>query len=469
MVFSSNLFIFFFLPLIIWGYYFVGKRFQNAFLLIVSLLFFAWSQPQFVWVILVSIFVNYCGALVVSYYKQGITRRIGLIVTIGINLGLLFYFKYFNFVVDSINSLFKTSFEIEQIILPIGISFFTFQGLSYVFDVYQEDVKIQKNPFKVALYILCFPQLIAGPIVKYGDIALEIDNRSVDLDDFVCGLERFIIGFAKKAVLSNSMAIDVDKIWERGIEQNTIAIAWLGALCYTLQIYYDFSGYSDMAIGLGRIFGFHFNENFNLPYISKSITEFWRRWHISLSSWFREYVYIPLGGNRKHVYLNLAIVFLLTGIWHGASWTFMLWGVWHGVFILIERFVKKNKLISSNRFLQILGNMYTLFVVGVGWVLFRAPSIKEAIHYIQTMFGIALGDMPGFTVAYYLNKWNIFNIVVGILLATTIPGKIADKLKNICSEKVYFTGKKILLLLLFYFSLIRVVAGTYNPFIYFQF
>lgn len=469
MVFSSNLFIFFFLPLTIWGYYFVGKRFQNLFLLIASLVFFAWSQPQFLWVILVSIFVNYCGALFLNCFERTMARRIVLLVNIGINLGLLFYFKYFNFVVDSMNSLFKTEFKIEQIILPIGISFFTFQGLSYVFDVYRKEVNVQKNPLKVALYILCFPQLIAGPIVKYGDIDFQIDNRNVTLDDFADGLERFIIGFAKKAVISNAMAIVVDKIWERGIEQNTVAIAWLGALCYTLQIYYDFSGYSDMAIGLGRIFGFHFNENFNLPYISKSITEFWRRWHISLSTWFREYVYIPLGGNRKHVYLNLAIVFLLTGIWHGASWTFIVWGIWHGTFILAERFLKKHYVVPKKKCFEAFRNIYTLFVVGIGWVVFRAPSLGDAVHYIQTMFGIALGDMPGFTVFYYLDRWNIFNIILGILLATTIPGKAADRLKSICNEKVYFIGKRILLLFTFFFSLIRVVAGTYNPFIYFQF
>lgn len=469
MVFSSNLFIFFFLPLTIWGYYFVGKRFQNAFLLCMSLVFFTWSQPQFVWIILTSIIVNYCGALFVSCIEQRTVRKMGLITTIVINLGMLFYFKYFNFVMDSLNSFFNMEFEVKQIVLPIGISFFTFQGLSYVFDVYKREVEAQKNPFKVALYILCFPQLIAGPIVKYADVARQIDSRNVTLDDFVAGLERFIIGFAKKSVISNAMAIVVDKIWERGIEQNTIAIAWVGALCYTLQIYYDFSGYSDMAIGLGRIFGFHFNENFNLPYISKSITEFWRRWHISLSTWFREYVYIPLGGNRKHVYLNLAIVFLLTGIWHGASWTFVLWGVWHGIFILIERVAKKHNLIPKNKICGILGNVYTLFVVGLGWVLFRAPSIGEAIHYIKTMFGFALGDMPGFTVLYYLNKWNIFNIVIGVLLATSIPGKVVERLQAVCNEKVYFIGRKILLMFIFYFSLIRVVAGTYNPFIYFQF
>ena len=469
MVFSSNLFIFFFLPITIWGYYFLGKKLQNVFLLFVSLLFFAWSQPQFVWVILLNILVNYCGALAIGNVKNKIVKKLSLIIDISVNLGLLFYFKYFNFVIDSINHVIDSNIIVDQIVLPIGISFFTFQGLSYVFDVYLGKVEVQKNPFKVALYILFFPQLIAGPIVKYGDIALEIDNRAVSLDDFTEGLERFIIGLGKKAIISNTMAVMVDKIWERGIDQNTVAIAWIGCIGYTLQIYYDFSGYSDMAIGLGRIFGFHFNENFNLPYISKSVTEFWKRWHISLTTWFREYVYIPLGGNRKHVYLNVAIVFLLTGIWHGASWTFILWGIWHGVFRLIEMYFNKtNKKIKLAK-IPLLGNIYTLSVVGKGWILFRAPNLSDAIYYLKTMVGIDLGSMPGFTVGYYLDRWNVTNMALGILFATAIPGKIVLHIKSVCSEKVYFIGKKVLLLFLFYFSLIRIVAGTYNPFIYFQF
>lgn len=347
MVFSSNIFIFFFLPLTMWGYYFLGSKFQNTFLLLMSTLFFAWSQPHYLWIILLNICVNYCGALLVDKITSSVARKIVFITDIVINIGILFYYKYFNFTIDSINRVFHSELEIQTIILPIGISFFTFQGLSYVIDVYKKEVSGQRNIFKLALYILLFPQLIAGPIVRYGDVVTEIDKRRISLDDFSAGLERFIIGLGKKVILSDVLAVIVDAIWQRGVAENTVGIAWLGCIAYTLHIYYDFSGYSDMAIGLGRIFGFHFRENFDMPYISKSITEFWRRWHISLSTWFREYVYIPLGGNRKHVYRNLCVVFLLTGLWHGAAWNFVLWGVWHGAFILLERYIKKHFLIRK--------------------------------------------------------------------------------------------------------------------------
>lgn len=469
MVFSSNLFIFFFLPITIWGYFFLGKRFQNIFLLFMSIIFFAWSQPHYLWLILLNIFTNYLCSLFIAGSQKKIVRQGFLLLALLINLGLLVYFKYFNFLVDSVNNLLHTDFTVETILLPIGISFFTFQGLSYVIDVYRNTVTVQKNPFKVALYILFFPQLIAGPIVKYGDIEKEINHRNVTLDDFIAGLNRFIIGLAKKAVLANTLATTVDKIWSRGYEQNTIAIAWLGCIAYTLQIYFDFAGYSDMAIGLGRIFGFHFNENFNLPYISKSITEFWRRWHISLSAWFREYVYIPLGGNRKHVYLNLAVVFLLTGIWHGAAWNFILWGIWHGIFMLTERALKNKNVPFLQKPHPVISRIYTLGVVGIGWVLFRASNIGEAIAYLKTMFGISLGKTPGFGVLWYLDRWTITILVIALLASTELPRKAVVRIKSTLPEAAYFTLEKIALLLLFAFSLIRIISGTYNPFIYFQF
>lgn len=469
MVFSSNLFIFFFLPLTIWGYFFLGKRFQNIFLLLMSTIFFAWSQPNYLWLIWLNIFTNYLCALFIAKFSNAVMRRLFLLSALIVNLGLLVYFKYFNFLIDSANNLFHMELTPKNIILPIGISFFTFQGLSYVIDVYRKNVAVQKNPFKVALYILFFPQLIAGPIVKYSDVELQINHREISIDDFSVGLKRFIIGLGKKAILANTLAVMVDNIWNYGVAHYTVAIAWLGCVGYTLQIYFDFAGYSDMAIGLGRIFGFHFNENFNLPYISKSITEFWRRWHISLSTWFREYVYIPLGGNRKHVYLNLAIVFLLTGIWHGAAWNYILWGIWHGIFILAERYVKKNNICIIKKGTTILSRIYTLSVVGIGWVLFRADNLDSAITYLKTMFGISLSTTPGFDVFWYLNKWNVTILIIAIILSTEIPGKLAIRIRNTISENTYFIVEKIFLLLLFTFSLIRIVAGTYNPFIYFQF
>lgn len=469
MVFSSNLFIFFFLPLTIWGYFFLGKRFQNIFLLLMSTIFFAWSQPNYLWLIWLNIFTNYLCALFIAKFSNAVMRRLFLISALIVNLGLLVYFKYFNFLIDSANNLFHMELTPKNIILPIGISFFTFQGLSYVIDVYRKNVAVQKNLFKVALYILFFPQLIAGPIVKYSDVELQINHREISIDDFSVGLKRFIIGLGKKAILANTLAVMVDNIWNYGVAHYTVAIAWLGCVGYTLQIYFDFAGYSDMAIGLGRIFGFHFNENFNLPYISKSITEFWRRWHISLSTWFREYVYIPLGGNRKHVYLNLAIVFLLTGIWHGAAWNYILWGIWHGIFILAERYVKKNNICIIKKGTTILSRIYTLSVVGIGWVLFRADNLDSAITYLKAMFGISLSTTPGFDVFWYLNKWNVTILIIAIILSTELPGKLAIRIRNTISENTYFIVEKIFLLLLFTFSLIRIVAGTYNPFIYFQF
>lgn len=469
MVFSSNLFIFFFLPLTIWGYFFLGKRFQNIFLLLMSTIFFAWSQPNYLWLIWLNIFTNYLCALFIAKFSNAVMRRLFLLSALIVNLGLLVYFKYFNFLIDSANNLFHMELTPKNIILPIGISFFTFQGLSYVIDVYRKNVAVQKNLFKVALYILFFPQLIAGPIVKYSDVELQINHREISIDDFSVGLKRFIIGLGKKAILANTLAVMVDNIWNYGVAHYTVAIAWLGCVGYTLQIYFDFAGYSDMAIGLGRIFGFHFNENFNLPYISKSITEFWRRWHISLSTWFREYVYIPLGGNRKHVYLNLAIVFLLTGIWHGAAWNYILWGIWHGIFILAERYVKKNNICIIKKGTTILSRIYTLSVVGIGWVLFRADNLDSAITYLKAMFGISLSTTPGFDVFWYLNKWNVTILIIAIILSTELPGKLAIRIRNTISENTYFIVEKIFLLLLFAFSLIRIVAGTYNPFIYFQF
>lgn len=472
MVFSSTLFLLFFLPLTLLGYYLIREKYRNIFLLIVSLIFFAWSQPNFLWIIVLNIIVNYTGAMLISKYDTGVWRKICMIGTVCVNLGILFYFKYFNFVVDSFNRIFDSSIDIVDVILPIGISFFTFQGLSYVIDVYRRKVPVQKNPLKVALYIVLFPQLIAGPIVRYIDVEREINSRKVSLEDFTCGIKRFIIGLAKKSILANTLAVTADSIWAAGVDKNTVAIAWVGSIAYTLQIFFDFSGYSDMAIGLGRMFGFHFLENFNLPYISKSIREFWRRWHISLSSWFRDYVYIPLGGNLKHVYLNLAIVFLLTGIWHGAAWQFILWGLIHGAFMLLERILKEHDITFKwmpKPVANVLAHVYTLFVVNSAWILFRAPGTRAAVDYFCSMFGIGLGSTPGVNVWWYLDYWTIFIMIVAIFFSTSIPTKIGEVLNAKVNANVLQTVKYICLIGLLLFSMLRIVSGTYNPFIYFQF
>ena len=335
MLFSSMTFVFMFLPVVCALYLLCKKELHNPILLMASILFYAWGEPKFLAIMLLTILLNYLGAI---YVEKSVNKKLPLIITIIANLGFLVYFKYFNFILDNINALCHSNIEPLNIIMPIGISFYTFQAVSYVIDVYRGECKAQKDIYKLALYICLFPQLIAGPIVKYHDIENQIDDREVNFDKVTLGVKRFIIGLAKKMLIANTMGAVADKIFMQPADTFSPLTAWVGALSYTMQLYYDFSGYSDMAIGLGLIFGFTFMENFNYPYISKSITEFWRRWHISLSTWFKQYLYIPLGGNRKgknRTYLNLFIVFLLTGIWHGASWNFVIWGVWNGVFIIL--------------------------------------------------------------------------------------------------------------------------------------
>lgn len=471
MVFSSSVFLFQFLPLTLIVYYLLPKRARNFFLLIDSLIFFAWNQLNYLWLILFSIVVNYLGGLFIDRCRKQSFRRFWLVIAILINLGLLGYFKYFNFLMENFSALTGRAIDFTAVILPIGISFFTFQSMSYVIDVYRKKAAVQKNLFNLALYVAMFPQLIAGPIVRYTDVAAEIDSRSVNLNDFYDGTVRFICGLAKKVLISNTLAVAVDQIWANGLDRTGFWIVWAGSILYTLQIYFDFSGYSDMAIGLGRYFGFHFPENFNLPYISRSITEFWRRWHISLSGWFRDYVYIPLGGNRKHVLFNLAVVFLLTGIWHGAQWTFVLWGIYNGFFIIIERILKGKTFIKGfpDWSKRLFGSLYTLFIVNLGWVLFRAPDLNQAWTWIRQMFGIGLPANPGFTVFWYLNHLVLAAAIAGIFFSSSWPRRIKDRLQKHLSQPVFLILQNLCCILLFLASAMSVVSGAYNPFIYFQF
>ena len=476
MVFSSIVFIFVFLPVTLLGYYISQNIYiKNVWLLIVSLIFFGWNQPQYLWIIVANILINYCSGMALATVEK--RKKAILVLTIILNLGILFYFKYFDFAVQTLNHVARTHFELFEIVLPVGISFFTFQGMSYVIDVYREDVSVQKNIFKLALYIILFPQLIAGPIVRYKDIETELTERNVSLEDFCEGIESFIVGLGKKVLIANTMAVTVDSIWQN-LHGNTCIVAWLGSIAYTLQIFFDFSGYSDMAIGLGRMFGFHFCENFRLPYTSRNISEFWRRWHISLSAWFRDYVYIPLGGNHKKVYRNLAVVFLLTGLWHGASWNFVLWGIWHGMFILFERYLKNGKPSHAEGIAQekknstiqeISSRLYTLMVVNFGWILFRAPRLKDAGRYILTMIGITGTEAPGFTLRWYMDNWTIVMMAVGLLASTHLPQCMGEMITKRVSEQAVSAFKYLVLLLVLSLSMIRIVSGTYNPFIYFQF
>lgn len=468
MLFSSSIFLFLFLPVAILGYRLLHPRYRIYFLTLVSLFFYAWGEPKYILLMLFSILFNYCFGLLIHANANGGKgiRRIILLLTILGNLGILFYFKYFNFALSGVNALLHTDFAYANIIMPIGISFFTFQGLSYVIDLYWGNVKVQKNPAYVAFYISFFPQLIAGPIVRYIDIEEQIYKRDDSLEQFVAGIKRFVVGLAKKTIIANTVGFTADQIFNTPVLQNTALTAWLGIFCYAFQIYFDFSGYSDMAIGLGKMFGFDFLENFNYPYISKTVSEFWRRWHMSLSSWFRDYLYIPLGGNRTgNVYFNLFMVFLVTGIWHGASLNFIVWGLWHGLFLIIERKFKINK-VQNQKFAP-LRYLITMLIVLIGWVFFRVENLPDALSYLGIMFGLQAPVGVGFNVQYYLS--NKLVVILGIAVIASLPlmkTKWMERLKSMASWE---TVSNIATLLLFFVSIVFVVAASYNPFIYFRF
>ena len=476
MVFSNSVFLFAFLPIVLLGYYLLRGKLRNYWLLLVSLVFYAWNKPEFVWILIASIVINYVSALIVEKGKKQWHRLLTLWIGVGLNLLLLFYFKYFNFTVSIIEKLFNRSFNFAEVILPIGISFFTFQGLSYVVDVYRGDVAAQKNPFKLGMYISLFPQLVAGPIVRYKTVAAEIDNRTVNLSDFAEGGRRFVVGLFKKIIIADTLAVVADAVVNNSYSASNLpSVAWIGIISYSLQLFFDFAGYSDMAIGMGRMFGFHFLENFNFPYIAKSITEFWRRWHISLSSFFRDYVYIPLGGNRKHVYLNVSIVFLLTGIWHGASFSFIFWGIWHGLFNLAERFLR-SKIPEKEHtpFVTVLisagQHIYTLLVVLIGWIFFRVPGLKNGFNYMLSLIGLHNDPATCYLLpSYYLDRWTLCALILGVLMATPLLKKIASAISEKIPEPVCNILRDIGLLAALLLCVLQVASNTYSAFIYFQF
>ncbi len=468
MVFSSTVFLFLFLPVVIAVYYnpFVKARgFRNIVLLIASLFFYGWGEPVFVFLMILSIIVNWAfGLMVDSMRKKGSTNgmKAGMLLSVVYNLGLMFVFKYLTFVTKNIGYLFNNDSIVVNIALPIGISFFTFQLMSYVFDVYYDTANVQKNIMYVGLYVSMFPQLIAGPIVRYETVADEIENRVENKYDFAEGFGRFVVGLGKKILISNYVGkvADIAFATEGGM---SVAMAWLGAIAYTLQIYFDFSGYSDMAIGLGRMFGFHFLENFNFPYISKSITEFWRRWHITLSTWFRDYVYIPLGGNRvskgRNIW-NIFVVWFLTGVWHGANWTFIGWGLLYFVLLMFEKltgFHKKNGWYM---------HVYTMFFVILGWVLFRADSITAAVRYMGNMFGIGATGLADATfVECIKNSAVVF--AAAVLFSFPVVKKVGVLLEN--KPVVKNVLASVCMVLVFVVSLLICIKATYNPFIYLNF
>nr|WP_330374795.1 MBOAT family O-acyltransferase [Clostridioides difficile] len=440
-------------------------------LLLTSLFFYAWGEPKYIFLMLGSIVVNYIFGLKVSSDNKK-EQKLWLTLSVIFNISLLVIFKYSNFFVDNFNALFNSHISIPTIALPLGISFFTFQTMSYVIDVYRKDGRVQRNIFDLALYVSLFPQLVAGPIVRYQTVDEQISKRIYSNEKFAVGVNRFICGLAKKVILANQLGMVADGVFSANIANLSIAESWLGIICYTLQIYFDFSGYSDMAIGLGKIFGFDFLENFNYPYISQSVSEFWRRWHISLSSWFRDYVYIPLGGNRVSPikqYTNLFVVWSLTGIWHGANWTFLTWGIYYGILISIEK-VFLGKLLKKVP--QIFRHIYLILIVMIGWVFFRADNIVQASEFVQVLFGVGSSPICNNSFIMYINDYG-YIIILSIIFAIPIIPKLKSILKSktkklVESNFVYMLHSTFLVALMFIVVVI-LINSTYNPFLYFRF
>ncbi|NCC73917.1 MAG: MBOAT family protein [Sphingobacteriia bacterium] len=482
MLFSSPIFLFVFLPIVLALYYVFGKRLRNYILLVASFVFFAWGGVSYTALLLISIIFNYLIGLKIGQSPGSKSSKWYLTLGVALNLIFLGIFKYADFIVSNLN-FFSEVFNYKLvkspgIILPVGISFYTFQAMSYLIDVFRKDAETQKNPFNLGLYISLFPQLIAGPIVRYHDIAKQIKDRVVSVETFSQGIRRFIIGLGKKVILANNMGYVADSVFGSVPEELSVVTAWLGILTYSLQIYLDFSGYSDMAIGLGKMFGFTFLENFNYPYISKSVKEFWNRWHISLSSWFRDYLYIPLGGNRKgkwRTYINLIIVFFITGLWHGASWSFVLWGFIHGTFLIIER-------ASGSKFPGKLfvpfQHIYTLLVVTLAWVLFRAENVSFAGSYYKALFGLN-ASIPNVMVLIKTMNFEFYLfLLLSILSASGLLSKANEKIeltlssytgKNNLLPEIYRSLQHIILVVILVICSLYLITNTYNPFIYYRF
>lgn len=470
MLFSSNLFLFLFLPLVIVTYYLLAKRYRNLFLLGASLVFYAWGTGTFVVKMIAVILFNYGMALLIDRLKDARSRKLALCVTVIGNLAMLFIYKYLDFVITNLNFL-GLEIPLQHIALPLGISFFTFQALSYSLDVYMGRACVQKNPLHVGLYVSFFPQLVAGPIVRYQTIADQIENRKENFDDFCEGVKRFILGFTKKILLSNNMALVADAVFAES--SPSTVYAWMGAIAYTLQIFFDFSGYSDMAIGLGKMFGFHFLENFDYPYISKSVSEFWRRWHMSLGQWFRDYVYFPLGGSRvnsrKRLVFNLFVVWFLTGVWHGASWNFIFWGL---MYFLLLTFEKLTGIPGRFRkpWQRGLYQVFTLLCVVIGWVFFRAETMGAGFTFVQNMFG--LGGTP-FTCDLVIRTFRQYRYfyLAGILCSTPVfrvwKEKTAKQSPTVLALVNAISVPAYLFLLIW--SVSYIIMGSHNPFIYFNF
>jgi alginate O-acetyltransferase complex protein AlgI len=485
-LFTEPTFLFLFLPILLGLYFIRGSReharYANWLLLAASVIFYAKGGGAFTWLMLGSIAFNYWMAILVdrAHGTPAASRRLAFAVTI--NLVVLGIFKYANFLADNVNALLRAGrlepLAVPRVLLPIGISFFTFHAISYVIDVARRDATAQKSPVHAALYLLLFPQLIAGPIIRYRDIADQLARRTLSIDDFGYGVRRFVIGLAKKVLIANVVAGPADRIFSLPAGELSTGHAWLGIVCYTLQIYFDFSGYSDMAIGLGRMFGFRFPENFRWPYVATSVTGFWRRWHISLSTWFRDYLYIPLGGNRvspARRYRNLVTVFFLCGLWHGASWNFVIWGLWHGTFLVIERVTAKspthqftNSSTSGVLAWPVWPHVYTLAIVMIGWVFFRAETLPGAMAFLRSLAGMTTAAPTPYTVAWYLTPELWLALAAGAIGSAPWVPALAARLDTGRGRGLALLNTAALMTLLM-LSIMSMAARTYNPFIYFRF
>lgn len=466
MVFSSTIFLCVYLPLVLLGYYICPKKGKNLFLLIVSLIFYAWGEPKYVFLMIFSILVNYVFGLLMDKHRENKKRlKLLLVISVIIDLGLLSVFKYTDFIITNINSVFGAGFDLLNIALPIGISFYTFQAMSYTIDVYRDDVRVQRNLIDFGMYIAMFPQLIAGPIVRYSDVQDQLAERNVTTADFSEGIMRFVVGLGKKVLLANQMGAVWTQIYALGGDISAL-MAWTGAAAYTFQIYFDFSGYSDMAIGLGRMFGFKFPENFRYPYESVSITDFWRRWHITLSTWFKEYLYIPLGGNRRGLArqaLNLLIVWTLTGFWHGAGWNFVMWGLYYFAILFIEKlFLLK----ALDKLPRLFRHAYALLLIVIGWVIFASDDVSVMLPYLGSMFG-ANGALGGMDVYTLLTRAAL--MVICCVASTELPKRLFVTAAGKMNEKAAFTVKSVLTLTLLALSVVFLIGDSYNPFLYFRF
>ncbi len=480
MLFSSLVFLYIFLPLTLLGYYLTPLKFKNSFLFLASMVFFAWGGASYSLLLIFSIILNFIfGILIGKKHKKKFWLSLG----VSINLLFLIVFKYANFIIENINEVFSfinlSPINNPTILLPIGISFYTFQAVSYLIDVYRKTCDVQRNFINLGLYISLFPQLIAGPIVRYYDIQKQLKNRTHSVAMFSSGIQRFVLGFAKKVLIANTMAYVADEVFALQPNGISLGLAWIGIIAYSMQIYYDFAGYSDMAIGLARMFGFELLENFNFPYIAKSIKEFWRRWHISLSNWFRDYLYISLGGNRlgnRRTIINLFIVFFITGFWHGASWNFLIWGLVHGLFLVLERTKFGEILKKLPSFMQ---SFYTIFIAVMAWVLFRADTLTYATQFYKSLFGLNTADINYFVFLKIVTRESVFILIVAVLGALGVYQKIYDWAKKYIQKssiKIQYSLTVIKHIVVTAFVIIvllygtgSLVLGAYNPFIYFRF